>query len=136
MTGHIRIISFGYGHPDAPPMADLTVDTRRQLRNPHHDPIMRDLTGLDAAVRRHVLATPGATCVIDIAAAYALSMRAAGGQVVRVAIGCTGGRHRAVALAEAVAARVRAGGVPAEVVHRDVAKPLLPLTTHGAGGEQ
>jgi UPF0042 nucleotide-binding protein len=131
----IRVISFGYGHPDAPPSADLTVDARRLLRNPHHDPVMRQLTGLDAAVRRHVLATPGAAAAVVTAAAFALGMRTAtNAQVVRIAIGCTGGRHRAVALAEAVATRVRVGGVAAEVVHRDIDRPVLPSSAHTQGG--
>ncbi|MGI8313446.1 RapZ C-terminal domain-containing protein [Saccharopolyspora hattusasensis] len=46
--------------PAPAPDADITLDARRHLRNPHRDPAMRYLTGLDARVRDHVLATPGA----------------------------------------------------------------------------
>ncbi|MEV7011663.1 RNase adapter RapZ [Streptosporangium sp. NPDC051022] len=124
----IRIISFGYGHGEAP-VADLTVDGRRHYRNPHHDPAMRDLTGLDDAVRRHVMTTPGVRDAVAAAVWFARRLldevlTAHGGAVV-VAFGCVGGRHRSVAMAQAAAALLREAGVPAEVEHRDVTKPVI-----------
>lgn len=126
----VAITSFGYGHAAAP-IADVTIDARRNLRNPHHDPAMRELTGLDFAVRAHVLDTPGARELILHTAAAALGLLAATGLTVTIATGCAGGRHRAVALAEEIAARLRTSGVVVAVEHRDIAKPALPSTAHG-----
>jgi hypothetical protein len=57
---HIQVIvtSFGYGHGPAPE-ADIILDTRRHLRNPHANRAMRQLTGIDPSVRQQVLTTPG-----------------------------------------------------------------------------
>ncbi|MEU8104501.1 RNase adapter RapZ [Nonomuraea muscovyensis] len=129
----VVIKSFGYGHAPAP-RADITLDTRTSLRNPHHDPAMRYLTGLDMAVRSHVMTTPGATGMLRNLAAMVTAMLDdfvnAQGRVVRVAIGCVGGRHRSVALAEELAASLRADGVGVEVDHRDIAKPVLDKGAH------
>lgn len=127
---HIQavVVSFGYGH-DAPPRADVTIDARRHLRNPHHNPAMRQLTGLDAAVRDHVLSTPGARRLIEHVAAMArdllVDVANANWQLVTVAVGCVGGRHRSVALAEEITAALRADGIGAVVEHRDVDKPVI-----------
>jgi RNase adaptor protein for sRNA GlmZ degradation len=128
---NVTVISFGYGHEGiCPPVADITVDARRCLRNPHHDPAMREPTGLDDAVRRHVLATPGARGLILFTAATAHYLATVTGQPVTVATGCTGGRHRAVALAEGIAADLRYRDVQVTVIHRDIDKPLLYNATH------
>jgi RNase adaptor protein for sRNA GlmZ degradation len=119
------VISFGYGHAPAPD-ADITLDARRNLRNPHHDPEMRELTGLDARVRDHVLATPGVQNLIGHATAMASDLLTdVAGQPVTVAVGCVGGRHRSVALAEEIAAELRAGGVAVVIGHRDVHQPVI-----------
>ncbi|MBD0743539.1 hypothetical protein BG418_18370 [Streptomyces sp. CBMA152] len=129
-TSHIQVVitSFGYGHAPAP-QADLTVDARRHLRNPHTDPALRDLTGLNPTVRQHVLATPGARGNIQHVANYAQTLLDDAAnqrqRLVTIAIGCIGGRHRAVALAEEIAATLRAGGVGVDVEHRDVDKPVI-----------
>lgn len=115
----ITITSFGYGHAAAP-QADITIDARRLLRNPHHDPAMRHLTGLHPAVRAHVLATPGASAAIQHTVWLASALAHTTGQPVAVAVGCAGGRHRAVALAEEIAAELEAA-----VTHRDVDKPVI-----------
>ncbi|MER5622524.1 RNase adapter RapZ [Streptosporangium sp. NPDC002544] len=124
MTG-VQITSFGYGHSEQP-TADLTIDARRNLRNPHHDPAMRTLTGLDRTVREHVLATPGASALVGYAVACTAALAAATGRDVTVATGCVGGRHRSVALAEEIAAGLRSDhGMHVTVTHRDVAKPVI-----------
>jgi RNase adaptor protein for sRNA GlmZ degradation len=123
----VVVTSFGYGHAP-PPEADLTVDARRHLRNPHADPAMRHRTGLDAEVRHHVMATPGAAGLVHHTAAAARDLAhltGTRGHRVTVAIGCVGGRHRAVALAEAIADALRASGIHAEATHRDVDKPVI-----------
>ncbi|MFF4417453.1 ATPase [Streptosporangium sp. NPDC001559] len=129
MTPEVEIVSFGYGH-DAPPQADLTWDVRTSLRDPHVDPAMRQMTGLDKAVQEHVLATRGAISGVRGFASAALGMRVAldtpdRRRPVQIAIGCVGGRHRSVALAEAVADVLRRIHVTAAVTHRDVHRPLI-----------
>ncbi|RJL23970.1 RapZ C-terminal domain-containing protein [Bailinhaonella thermotolerans] len=123
----VEVISFGYGHAD-PPTADVLIDARRLFRNPHADPRMRELTGLDDAVRRHVLATPGIGAVV--AATVTLGAELVtdlppGARPVRIATGCAGGRHRSVALAEAISAGLRDRGVAATLSHRDITKPII-----------
>lgn len=122
--GHVRVTSFGYGHAPAPE-ADLTVDARRHLRNPHADPAMRELTGLDERVRDHVLRTPGAGTTVYAAATFARELTDYTTQPVTVAVGCVGGRHRSVALAEQIAATLNERGVPTTVTHRDVHRPVI-----------
>ncbi|WP_371781714.1 RapZ C-terminal domain-containing protein [Streptosporangium subroseum] len=136
----MSVASFGYGHAAAP-VADLTLDTRRHLRNPHRDPAMRYLTGLDDVVRRHVLDTPGAGNQIKHAVAFVRDLLAdlanlpdvadAPPRLVAVAVGCVGGRHRSVALAEAIAAQLHAHGVAVEVSHRDKDKGVIQPTRWG-----
>lgn len=124
----VRVISFGFGH-GTPPRADFVIDVRDFLRNPFDDMELRELTGLDEAVRQHVLDTPGAIGLLRNVAATASALAAdlaPHRHVVTVAWGCSGGRHRAVALAEETAALVWASGADmVEVQHRDVDKPLL-----------
>lgn len=130
----VTITSFGYSHQEEVPVADLTIDARRTLRNPHHDPAMRYKTGLDFSVRAHVLDTPGARELILHTAAAALGLLAATSLDVAIATGCAGGRHRAVALAEEIAARLRTAGVVVKVEHRDIGKPVLPSSSHSTEG--
>ncbi|MEO3807880.1 RNase adapter RapZ [Sphaerisporangium sp. B11E5] len=127
----VTVMSFGYGHA-APPAADITFDVRRSLRNPHHDPAMRLRTGLDEPVAEHVMTTPGAAESVHGLAMLVLSLLPGlpEGQTVRVAIGCVGGRHRSVALAVALADRLRGIGFGAEVEHRDITKPVLSKGHH------
>lgn len=120
----VRVTSFGYGH-DPAYAAELVVDVRETLRNPHHDPAMHGLTGEDPRVREHVMATPGAAeLVADIVG------KILNGEVSTVAIGCVGGRHRSVALADAIGALLTAKGREVEVYHRDVDMPILPARAH------
>ena len=125
----VHITSFGVLHAPAPEGNALIVDLRTALRNPHHDPAMRELTGLDAPVRAHVLTTPGARRIVAETVSralailqYALPMYAA---PLTVHTFCQGGRHRSVAIAEAVAAELRACGIAVQVTHRDVTKPVV-----------
>lgn len=124
----VTITSFGYGHSPAP-QADITIDTRRHLRNPHDDPSMRKLTGLHSAVRQHVLNTPGARGLITSTAVMARELLEdvadARFKLVAIAIGCVGGRHRSAALAEEIGVELRARGIGVEVFHRDVNKPVI-----------
>lgn len=122
----VVITTYGILH-GAPPAGDLlTVDLANRLRNPHHDPQMKFKTGLDDDVRDHVLATPGADEIIDRTLDRIESSRVTmHGELTEVGIYCKGGRHRSVAIAEAVATELRARGIRTEVEHRDIDKPVV-----------
>ncbi|MBR8745145.1 RNase adapter RapZ [Nocardiopsis sp. MG754419] len=124
----VAITTYGVLH-GAPPAGDmLTVDLSRALRNPHHDPAMRFKTGLDTEVNDHVLATPGADEIIDRTIDRIEAARNYGamhGEITEVGIYCKGGRHRSVAIAEAVAMELRARGIRTEIEHRDITKPVV-----------
>ena len=120
----ISVVSFGYKH-GLPVDADLVVDCRF-LPNPHWVPELRPMSGLDAPVREYVLGQPGAAQFLDgyeellgiVAAGYARE----GKSYATLAVGCTGGRHRSVAMAEEVGARLRERGMEVQVNHRDVGR--------------
>jgi RNase adapter protein RapZ len=118
------VMSFGYKY-GIPVDADLVVDVRF-LPNPHWVPGLRPLTGLDAEVSDYVVAQPAAREFLDrysdllhfIADGYLRE----GKRYVTVAVGCTGGKHRSVAMAEHLAARLVKDGVETMVVHRDLGR--------------
>lgn len=133
MTRPVAVVSFGYLHGPTP-AADVTVDVRDFLFDPHPDPRMRNLTGLDPAVARHVMGGAGAPelagRVADVVAALAgatgqLRAGADPGRPVSVAVGCAGGRHRSVAAAEFLARTLTGDGLAVTVAHRDVARPVV-----------
>lgn len=124
----VSITTYGVLHNDAPRGDALTVDLTRALRNPHHDPAMRYLTGLDKPVREHVLGTEGADEIIRrtvrrVLALIELDDEAC--QPVNLHVYCKGGRHRSVAIAEAVAERLRALRIPVQVTHRHITRPVV-----------
>jgi UPF0042 nucleotide-binding protein len=122
MGTRVSVVSFGYKH-GLPLDADLVLDCRF-LPNPHWVEELRGMTGLDEPVRDYVLSKEETQAFLDrldgllglLLPAYARE----GKTYLAVALGCTGGRHRSVALAEAVAGRLRDRGVPVSVVHRDL----------------
>ncbi|GAA4392491.1 RNase adapter RapZ [Actinomadura sp. NPDC048032] len=118
------VVSFGYKY-GLPVDADLVVDCRF-LPNPHWVPELRPKTGRDAAVRDYVLGQRGAKEFLD---AYAEVLRLLadgyereGKHYVTLAVGCTGGKHRSVAMAEQIAARLRDEGIEVQVAHRDLGR--------------
>ena len=119
-----RIVSFGYKH-GLPVDVDIVLDCRF-LPNPHWVEELRPLTGRDEPVRRYVLdqaATAEFLEHLDGLLALLLPAYVAEGKAyLTLAFGCTGGRHRSVAIAEAVAGLLRERGVEPTVVHRDVDK--------------
>jgi UPF0042 nucleotide-binding protein len=136
-SGRVQVVITTYGvlHGPAPEGDAVTVDLRAALRNPHHDPAMRFKTGLDPLVRDHVLATPGAERIISAAVARILAVLHGWAEPEfrsDAHIFCQGGRHRSVAIAEAVSARLRAMGVGVLVEHRDIAKPVVQPVTRAA----
>lgn len=118
------VMSFGFKY-GLPVDADLVLDVRF-LPNPHWIPELRPHTGLDPEVSAYVLAQPGAKELIEsfgeslriITAGY----RKEGKRYMTLAVGCTGGKHRSVAMAEQFAARLNSDGVDTTVVHRDVGR--------------
>jgi RNase adapter protein RapZ len=121
---HVNIVSFGYKY-GLPVDADLVADCRF-LPNPHWLSELRPLTGLDQPVRDYVLSQPGAE---EFLAAYLGMMRVLlpgyereGKHFVTLAIGCTGGKHRSVTIAEQIGARLAGSGAEVQVTHRDLGR--------------
>jgi RNase adapter protein RapZ len=118
----VSIVSFGFKH-GVPLDVDNVFDVRF-LPNPHWVPELNPLTGLDEPVRKYVLDQPEAVEFVeridDLLGFLLPSYVKEGKSYLTVAIGCTGGRHRSVALAEEIAGRVRARGYDPGVYHRDI----------------
>jgi RNase adapter protein RapZ len=118
------VVSFGYKY-GLPVDADLVVDCRF-LPNPHWVPELRARNGRDEAVRDYVLNRRGAKEFLD---AYTEVLRLLiqgyereGKHYVTLAVGCTGGKHRSVAMAEQLAARLRDEDLDVQVAHRDLGR--------------
>ena len=116
------VVSFGYKY-GLPVDADIVLDVRF-LPNPHWDDDLRPFSGLDEEIQRYVLdKTVTGTFlqrVKDLFEVLLPGYREEGRHYLTVAIGCTGGRHRSVVLAEEIGAFVREQGFAAKVVHRDI----------------
>ena len=116
------VMSFGYKN-GLPLDVDIVIDCRF-LPNPHWIDELRPLSGLDEPVRDYVMSQPEtAEFVARLDDLFALVLPAfvrEGKSYLTVAFGCTGGRHRSVALAEAVGERLAAHGHQPNVVHRDI----------------
>lgn len=116
------ISSFGYKH-GLPLDTDLVIDCRF-LPNPHWVQDLRPLTGLDEPVRDYVLGQPLTgpflQQVEDLLTMLLPAYVAEGKSYLTVAFGCTGGRHRSVAIAESVARSLSEKGFDLRVAHRDV----------------
>jgi len=118
------VVSFGFKH-GLPLEADLVLDARF-LPNPHWIDALRPHSGLDEDVRDYVMSSPEAVEFLERIGdlvAFLLPLYAREGKsYASVAIGCTGGRHRSVVLAEEIAARIRKRGYAPVVHHRDIDK--------------
>jgi UPF0042 nucleotide-binding protein len=118
------VMSFGFKY-GLPVDADLVVDCRF-LPNPHWIPELRPRTGLDREVSEYVLAQPGAKDLLEsyseVLRTITAGYRREGKRYLTLAVGCTGGKHRSVAMAEQIAARLIDDGVDTTVVHRDMGR--------------
>jgi len=118
----VTVVSFGYKH-GVPLDADLVFDCRF-LPNPHWVEELRPLTGLDPPVRRYVMSQCETSPFLDkLDDLFSLLLPAyvkEGKSYLTVAIGCTGGQHRSVVLAEELAERIAARGFEPTLHHRDV----------------
>lgn len=127
----VTVTSFGYLH-GAAPAADVTVDVREHLRDPHVDPALRHLDALDVRVRNAVLSTPGAAKVISSLAGLSLALTSGPDDTeVSLAVGCAGGRHRSAVIAEEVARMLTSAGIRARAVHRDMHLPVVSRRAPG-----
>ena len=141
----VTIMSFGFA-AGLPRDADLVFDMRF-LANPHWDMGLRPLTGEDPRVAAFVEADPLYATTLgkidDLVRTLLPGYAREGKAYLTIAIGCTGGRHRSVAVARDLAARLTAAGHLVALQHRDIAKqagdaPVVagtPLTDSGEAGE-
>ena len=125
----VRVLSFGFKY-GLPSDADLVYDVRF-LDNPHFVDELRPLTGLDARVRDYVFGSPNAARFLSLtvdALDFLLPLyEAEGKSYLTIAVGCTGGQHRSVSIAIALAERLGARGhAGIRLVHRDAAAPEPP----------
>ena len=125
----VTVSSFGFAR-GVPPAADLVFDMRF-LDNPHWQPELRDLTGLDEPVGAHIVKGEAFDAsfgrirelLLDLLPRYA----AQGKSHVNIAFGCTGGRHRSVFTAERIAVALREGGFSPTVLHRNLGSRAAEL---------
>lgn len=123
-TASMTVLSFGFKY-GLPMDADLVIDMRF-LPNPYWVPELRDRNGTDHAVADYVLSQPEAEPFIDtymklldvIGDGYLRE----GKRYVTLAVGCTGGQHRSVAVAEEIGRRLTGQGRTVRVVHRDMGR--------------
>jgi UPF0042 nucleotide-binding protein len=120
----VTVVSFGFKY-GLPVDADLVVDCRF-LPNPHWVPELAPLTGRDQSVRDYVLGQQGAA---EFLRAYLEALEItlsgyerSGKHFITVAVGCTGGKHRSVAISEEIGARLAANWPEVQVSHRDLGR--------------
>jgi len=122
----VSLMSFSYAQ-GIPREADIVFDVRF-LANPHYDDRLRQLSGLDAAVGEHIEADSVFVPFFDSLSGLLLSLLPhyvrEGKTYLTFAIGCTGGRHRSVFIAESLATRMRERGQVATVRHRDLGQDV------------
>lgn len=120
----VHVMSFGFKH-GVPMEADLVFDVRF-LPNPYYVQELRSLTGLDEGVRNYVFSSPQShkflKKLIDFVT-YLLPRYAEEGKTsLVIAVGCTGGHHRSVAIAHALAQAIAGQGFPVNESHRDMGR--------------
>ncbi len=117
----ISVMSFSYRR-GLPREADLVFDVRF-LKNPHYEPALKLLTGCDPAVAAFVASDPGYRPFLDglksLVEPLLPRFDAEGKSYLTIAVGCTGGRHRSVAVAEELADWLRGAGRSVTLSHRD-----------------
>jgi len=118
----VRLQSFGFRY-GIPLESDLVVDVRF-LPNPHFVEELRPLTGLNRAVREHVLANDLTSKFLshiqDLLAFLLPCYVAEGKSYLTISIGCTGGRHRSVSIVEELRSYLAGEGVSIDIIHRDL----------------
>jgi UPF0042 nucleotide-binding protein len=130
------IESFGFKH-GIPGDADFVFDARA-LPNPYWEPSLRALTGRDEPVIHFLQSQPGVAKFVDDVAAFLEARipehQAANRRYLTAAIGCTGGQHRSVYIAEQLAARISTHLTQVSVRHSALAQIAKTVRVHGATG--
>lgn len=120
----VTVLSFGFKH-GLPYDSDFVIDARF-IPNPHWVPELRQGTGLDPRVSEYVLSADGVSEFIDgyvkIFKALTPNYEREGKKYLTLSVGCTGGRHRSVAVAQRLAAKLRDSGIETTAVHRDIGR--------------
>nr|WP_239161054.1 RNase adapter RapZ [Virgisporangium ochraceum] len=120
----VTALSFGFKY-GLPPDADFVLDARF-LPNPYWVPELKELTGRDEDVSKYVLGQHGARSFVETYArlinATAPGFEREGKRYLTVAVGCTGGKHRSVAIVEELARRLREVRLSATAQHRDLGR--------------
>lgn len=120
----LTVVSFGFKY-GLPLDADLVIDMRF-LPNPHWIPELRDHTGKDQDVSDYVLSQEGATefleRYVDLIDLISAGYQREGKRYLTLAVGCTGGKHRSVAIAEELRRRLESESLAVQVVHRDLGR--------------
>jgi UPF0042 nucleotide-binding protein len=120
----VTVLSFGFKY-GLPPDADFVLDARF-LPNPYWVPELREHTGREEAVSGYVLGQVGAVEFVETYAqlinATASGFEREGKRYLTVAVGCTGGKHRSVAIAEELAGQLRQSRLAANAQHRDLGR--------------
>ncbi len=118
----VRSFGFKHGHPHD---VDMLLDVRF-LPNPHWDPTLRPQTGLDVPVRDFVLGNPDTAAFLgkveELLGFLLPRYEGEGKTYLSLGIGCTGGRHRSVAIAEEIGRRLTETGAAVSVQHRDLGR--------------
>jgi UPF0042 nucleotide-binding protein len=133
---NLAVVSFGFKH-GIPPMADLVFDVRF-LPNPYFVPELRAQSGLEPGVRDHVLQHPAAQELLAQVENFVETFRPLydreGKSYLTVTVGCTGGRHRSVAIAEELGRRLRREQISVVVRHRDLERSGIERGGERSGG--
>ncbi|MET3960073.1 UPF0042 nucleotide-binding protein [Marmoricola sp. OAE513] len=120
----VTVVSFGFKY-GVPVDADLLADMRF-LPNPFWVPELKDLTGQDPSVASYVKDRTDAQTFLErylpVVETVGEGYLREGKRFMTVAIGCTGGKHRSVAMSEELAARLRSAGIDADATHRDLGR--------------
>ncbi|TVR99393.1 MAG: RNase adapter RapZ [Rhodospirillales bacterium] len=123
----VTSFSFRLGLPRE---ADLVFDVRF-LANPHYDPVLRDKTGLDATVAQYIERDEGFMPFVDaltnLIGPLLPRYAAEGKSYLTIGVGCTGGRHRSVFVAQVLTSRLQGLGFSVQVRHRDVNRRSTPV---------
>lgn len=127
----VSVYSFGFLH-DTKVLSwnpQFVVDLRTLFHDPHRDPAFRELTGHHVAVRARVLGQPGARAFAASLAATVVAVLPTDSTgpagPVMVALGCAGGRHRSVVLADSVATHLATQGVRVHIQHLHINRPVV-----------
>jgi len=120
----VHLMSFGFKY-GVPPEAHILFDVRF-LANPYFDPALKPLSGLDEKIRKYVLGVPETTQFLALSEQYLRFLlpqyEKEGKTYLVVGIGCTGGRHRSVVIAQEIGAMIKEWGWDTIITHRDIDK--------------